>query len=170
MVDEHGKLFTASAARRRACVEEQGPRSFVVRVEGAYAANDGTTYMRYVARLTFRADSPRVDLALTHLNDYLKTEFTDITSRCRSRRPESIRQERCSCVTAGNYRRARAERSRSSRRTKRSASCGPMASRAKARRLGVIRVSTDRGALTVAVRDFWQRWPKGLSCEARALH
>ena len=81
MVDEHGKLFTASARPPESVrIEEQGPRKLVVRVEGAYAANDGTTYMRYVARLTFRADSPRVDLALTHLNDYLKTEFTDITS------------------------------------------------------------------------------------------
>ncbi|MBM3502087.1 MAG: hypothetical protein FJX74_25830, partial [Armatimonadetes bacterium] len=76
-VDEVGKVFT-SAGRPPDSVslEQVGLQKVVVRVEGAYAAAAGETYMRYVARLTFRAGSTRVAVAWTHLNDYLVTEFT----------------------------------------------------------------------------------------------
>ena len=54
LVDEHGKLFTTSARPPESVkIEEQGPRKLVVRVEGTYAAADGQTYMRYIARLIF---------------------------------------------------------------------------------------------------------------------
>ena len=61
-------------------IEEQGPRKIVVRVEGVYTSAQDRPYMRYIARLVFRAGSPRVDVIYTHVNDYLQTEFTDVTS------------------------------------------------------------------------------------------
>ena len=81
MVDEHGRLFTlADREPDDVRIEERGPRKVVVRVAGKYAAADGTPYMEYIIRLTFREDSPRVTVQHTHIDTYLKTEFTDITS------------------------------------------------------------------------------------------
>ncbi|HOM80465.1 MAG TPA: hypothetical protein PLU39_12830 [Armatimonadota bacterium] len=173
LVDERGKLFTASARPPESVrFEEQGPCMLVVRVEGAYAAADGTTYMRYIARLTFRAGSPRVELALTHLNDYLRTEFTDITSLSLPFAPSgSIRQGTLFLRDKAGKLQPREGRTLSLFQED-EAQCLVRADGQQSKggqAPGVIRVSTERGALTVAVRDFWQRWPKGLSCEGNGL-
>ena len=79
-MDEHGKTFTtAGSPGGKMAVEEQGPQKAVLRVECPYAS-EGETYMRCVARAALRAGSPRISVTYTHINDYLKTEFTDITS------------------------------------------------------------------------------------------
>ena len=81
LVDERGRVFTLSGARPKSVTtEEQGPEKVVVAVAGDYADAEGKTYMSYVTRLTFRNGSPRVTVAHTHVNTYVKTEFTDITS------------------------------------------------------------------------------------------
>ena len=79
--DELGRVFTAAnVAPESVTIEEQGPVRVVVRAEGDYADADGNRYMHYVSRLTFRAGSPCVTVAHTHINTYLDTEFTDVTS------------------------------------------------------------------------------------------
>ena len=81
LIDEHGARFAASGAKPdEVAIEERGPQKVVVRIAGRYADANGKTYMSYVTRLTFREGSTRVTAAHTHVNTYLKTEFTDITS------------------------------------------------------------------------------------------
>ena len=81
LIDERGTRFATSGVKpNEVTIEEQGPQKVVVRVAGQYADAAGKTYMSYVTRLTFREGSTRVTAAHTHVNTYLKTEFTDITS------------------------------------------------------------------------------------------
>jgi hypothetical protein len=172
--DEQGQEFTsAGVPPDRVVIEQQGPVKAVVRVEGRYATASGATYLRYIARLTFWAGSPRVGVAWTTVNDYLKTEFTDITSLSL---PLTIADPRQAQVyTAGpdgklqgkqasRFSLFQADDRRGSLRTDSGTTT------AAGRAPGVTRIVTDQGALTVALHDFWQRWPKGLEFDGRQLN
>jgi hypothetical protein len=173
LVDEHGKLFTVAArAPESVRIEEQGPRRVVVRVEGAYAAADGQTYMRYLVRLVFRAGSPRVDVIYTHINDYLETEFTDVTSLTLALAPGgTVRQaamylpDDCVALTA---RQGQAVSLVQLDDKNYSLKIDGQESRG-AQSPGIVHCSTARGGLTAAVRDFWQRWPKALRTDGEEL-
>ncbi|NCO36841.1 MAG: hypothetical protein AUJ92_03045 [Armatimonadetes bacterium CG2_30_59_28] len=169
LVDEKGKVFTSSAQPPDSVkVEEQGSQKVVVRVEGKYAAADGETCMRYVARLTFRAGWPRVTVALTHINDYLKTEFTDITSL--SLPFQSSGQAQPTSVylpgESGSLNAVAGQRLsffQSDERT-----CTVQADDRKStggQAPGVLRCVTSNGVMSAGVQDFWQRWPKGFTAQ-----
>lgn len=85
LTDETGGEHPSSAVPpRRITGLEAGPRHLSFRIEGSY----GTEKIgSYVARIAFAADSARVELELTHLNDNLAAEFTDITSLTAAFRP-----------------------------------------------------------------------------------
>jgi hypothetical protein len=194
LVDEHGKLFTTSGrAPDSVKIEEQGPRKLVVRVEGAYAAADGQTYMRYIARLIFRAGSARVTVALTHVDDYLQTEFTDITSLSLpltlsggsdSPRPllgegQGVREAAShrtsnSCIYLANADGAVAAHEGHSLRLFQTDERGGSLD-VDGRTLpggaspGLVECATPAAAVSAVIHDFWQRWPKGLSTDGRAL-
>lgn len=173
LVDEQGKLFTTSGREPDSVkIEEQGPRKAVVRVEGAYASPDGQTYMRYIARLIFHAGSPYVGVTFTHVNDYLKTEFTDITSLSLPMVPTggiartTLHPSDKDGSLAANEGHVVSlfqmdERTCAIDVDGRKSQDGPAQ--------GVVRCSTSRGAFSAAVHDFWQRWPKGLSADAHEL-
>ena len=169
LVDEHGKQFTLSArAPDSVKIEQQGPQKVVLRVEGPYAAADGQCYMRYIARLVFRAGSPRVTLVFTHIDDYLDTEFTDVTSLTLPLVPAG--GIRSTAIPAGVSKASAADRAalfqadeahcwldRDGRREQ-----GGQAP-------GTVECQTGSGRLSAVVHDFWQRWPKGLSADPREL-
>ncbi len=169
LVDEKGRSFTTAGSP--GVVEENGPQKAVLRVEGPYA-NEGETYMRHVARAIFRAGSSRVTVVYTHINDYLKTEFTDITSLV------------VPIVPAAGIRKASVFLPREDgslvshaglplslfQADELSASLRAGEAEIKAGRSpGLIRCETPRGVVTAVVHEFWQRWPKALSADAGEL-
>jgi len=173
LVDQNGERFTMSNRPPESVrIEEQGPQKVVLRVEGPYAADDGRTYMRYIARLIFRAGSPRVELVFTHVNDYLQTEFTDITSLGIPMKLSGGLQ-RAAVSLAGDDAKRSTHQGRAvavvqldertcSLRADGKTSQGRQAS-------GAASCVGPRGAATVAFHDFWQRWPKALSADAQGL-
>jgi len=172
LTGEAGEAYTsAGCPPDSVTLEQAGPQKVVVRIEGAYADGTRATYMRYIARLTFRAGSARVDVAWTHLNDDLKTEFTDFTSL---RLPLSLTESAKTLVylADGDGKPAAREVAgfslfqqddQQSRLT--TASGVETLGRAP----GVLRCDGGHGTLTVALRDFWQRWPKGLASDGRQV-
>lgn len=81
LLDEHKSAFLSAALPPEDWrVEVKGPSQVVLRVEGPLANEEGETFMRYLARLYFHAQSPVVHVELSLINDYLETEFADITS------------------------------------------------------------------------------------------
>lgn len=169
LIDEKGHLFTlAGRAPESVRIEERGPQKVVVRVAGPYADAAGQCYMRYVARLVFRAGSPCVTVIFTHVNDYLQTEFTDITSLTLAVRPTGgIRTTSVPLdaspappgqrVALFQSDEAHCQRESDGRRTD------------GRRAPGVACCTTAQGAIGCVVHDFWQRWPKGLSADAQEL-
>ena len=164
-VDEHGKVFTsAGLPPDSVAIEEQGPWKVVVRVEGRYAAADGETYMRYIARLTFRANSARVTVAWTHLNDYLQTEFTDFTSLSLPLIPSGgVKQAAVYLADETGKPQARDAKTFSlfQKDDQQSLLTTEAGTTASGRAPGIMRCVGGEGTVTVALHDFWQRWPKG---------
>lgn len=174
LVDERGKAFSSTGAEPDVVkIQEQGPYKVVLRVEGKYASDDGDTYMRYVARLTFRAGSSRVSVAWTHVNDYVQTEFTDFSSL---NLPLTLAGglEGASVYIVGEDDRLRARDGnrfallqQSDQKSLLQAASG---SANWGRAPGIMRCAGGGGPVTLAIHDFWQRWPKGLSCDGRQAH
>lgn len=174
LVDERGKVFTTSAREPESVrIEEQGPQKVVVRVEGAYAAEDGSTYMRYIARLVFRAGSPRVGIVYTHVNDHLETEFTDITSLGTGLLPQGEIQKTAMTLPTIGGAAAPAQEGREVTLVQLDdrnyvLNVDGRESRG-ARAPGAVRCQTSQGAVGAVVHDFWQRWPKRLATGDREL-
>ncbi len=158
LVDEQGKAFFASQQASR-LVEQKGPMKEVIRQEGSFTAADGATYLRYILRLTRRAATPLVEIALTTLNDYLKTEFTDFTSLQLQFVPEGgIRQPRL-FVWQSEGTLAPSPASSLMQWDENTLSTG------QGKGAGVI---AWQGGCAV-LHDFWQRWPKGLAVQDNQL-
>ena len=149
LIDEKGELFTtAMRPPDSVTVEQTGPRKAVVRVAGKYGARDGRPYMDYIVRFTFRERSSRVEVMHTHIDTYLETEFTDITSLSMPFEAEggphlSVFQADDQHVTIRT-----AEGTEHGERHSGATTFG-----AAGRRVGV------------AVHEWWQRWPKGFEAD-----
>jgi len=171
LVDEAGKaLGSAGKPPESARIELAGPERTVIRVTGAYAAADGTTAMRYLARLTFFAGSPRIDVAITHTNDSLQNEFTDLTSLALTLRPAG--GVKAAAVLPGEPGTAPAE-GLPLRLYQRDDTGGTLAAGGKevavGRTPGLVRCGSGTHAFTAVIQDFWQRWPKAISADADGL-
>jgi hypothetical protein len=176
--DEHGALFSQSATPPRCiAIEEIGPQKVVIRAEGDYGNDAGLTYMSYITRLVFRAGSPRVTVAHTHLNTFVKTEFTDITSLVMPlalsgdiKRAGAFTREKDGTLRGlpddvSGFRVAQwNDKEFTLGRREGDGFAGQYP--------GVVRFETDDGAATVAVHEFWQRWPKAFDAdrESFAIH
>ena len=152
LVDEHRTRFTGVFSAP-GVVEKPGPREEVVRHEGRYVAEDGSTYMRFTARFTRRAGSPLVQVALTHVNDYLETEFTDFRSLSLSVRPNGDVRQVSTYLEGPEGALAEGPAEGIAQLDDTRLASGP------GRGAGVI--TWDGGG--AVVHDFWQRWPKGVS-------
>jgi len=160
IVDENGKRYTMAGGKPDSVkIEVNGPQKAVIRAEGPYTAADGSTYQRWIARLTFRAGSPLVEVALTQVNDYTKTEFTDLTSldlgltiggglKNGAVYGEGLKPLPAKSLLQLDDQRLQAD-----------------ASVSTAKAPGVI--TWDGGS--AVVHDFWQRWPKSLSMDDQGL-
>lgn len=160
LTDERGKQYTMAGGKPdRVVVEQTGPQKVVLRAEGPYTAADGTTYLRWIARMTFRAGSPLVDVAVTTLNDYLKTEFTDFTSLRLALTPTEGAKQVTAYLEDGA-------------RGLKAAPAGNLRQWDE----NTLDTGAGKGAGVVCwqgggavVHDFWQRWPKGFTFTGNEL-
>ena len=170
LLDEQERPFNLSGvAPESLVIEERGPQKLTVRVEGNYADAGGATYMRYSARLTFRAGSPCVTLALTHVDDDLRNEFSDITALTLPLVPTGGVKQATIFLRAEDgalkaYEGPALSLFQSDEKS--SALRVGEATVAGQRAPGLVRCRGSAGALTVVAHEFWQRWPKGLAATA----
>jgi hypothetical protein len=179
LIDEHGRLFTTSARPPESVrVEEVGSEKVVIRVEGKYGADNGDEYMRYVTRLTFRVGSTRVGIAHTHVNDFLETEFTDITSLYMP--IETVGMIEDAQVFTGQQGGGLQPHSDSGEGLHLFQSdekttlvnekvVSQLPAWVSGMSPGVVRVAGAQGVITAVVHDFQERWPKGLAANGNRL-
>jgi len=155
IVDENGKIFTASAvAPTRFAVEENGPVRLVFRVDGKFS--DGKNAIAdYVARIGFNANSSKVDFAISYYNTNLKTEFTDLDSYSFSFVPQSVP----TALTMGGNSGKRIFQHNDQRLDV----DGKITEGKNVRLAGGGEVTTAGGKLSFAIKDLWMRYPKAVN-------
>ena len=75
-----GRRFTSAAGEATLRIEEEGPLTACVRIEGPLSNEKGEQYFRHITRLRFYAGSAKVDVACTLVDDVLEHEFADFRS------------------------------------------------------------------------------------------
>ena len=165
LTDDKGTRFTtAGVPPSSVTVEEWGPLQVVVRVAGDYADAEGTRYMSYITRLTFRQGSSRVGIAHTSINSYTATEFTEIQSlgfRLQGTAPFT----KLGAELAGKERWAS-----STALTQWTADIfAPATPSLVADRLTGAFTVEGKQSVGFALRDCWQRWPKSFRVAGGAL-
>ncbi|NLF16356.1 MAG: hypothetical protein GX595_03750 [Lentisphaerae bacterium] len=172
LLDDKGTAFTsAGTPPRRLTVEMNGPSVAIVKVEGDYADASGHPTMSYIARLTFRAGSSRVDLAWTHVNTCTQTEFTDITSLALAGVvPAASNGDVFAPGAAAGAIEAIPSPVRLLQTDERTCTAnGASAGGPSGRAPGVARMRNPAGGVALVLHEFWEHWPKALALEGDSL-
>lgn len=165
-----GRVFRmAEVAPESVTVEELGPVRLAVRVSGRYAA-EGETWMAYSVRLIFRAGSTVVEVEHTFIDDDITQEFVDVRSLempwvlpVPATRAQAVLPEGAALpVEAQKLSIFQRDDAESQWQIDNDV-------RLSGRSEGALRVAHGSGATGLAVKDFWQRWPKQLAVEGESL-
>lgn len=184
LTDQHGTPYTtADNAPKSISVEENTQQRVTLRIAGDYAAADGERLMSYVTRLSFHANSSRIDIAHTHINSEISHEFTDIQSLEFGLKANQALQGSSLLVYQGDGQGiGTADEGVEQREGKESAlfqytdkmsslsldtSSPSQIQKSDRRNPGGLLIKLPDGGINVAITDFWQRWPKGIRANAK---
>ncbi|MFC1712380.1 hypothetical protein ACFL6S_01860 [Candidatus Poribacteria bacterium] len=170
LTDPEGNMFRANNSNADVQVEQAGPLRACVRIEGTHTGSQGTMF-RYIARIHAFRGQPYVRVFYTFINDWPDELMAQIKSLSLNM-TLSGDGEKPLLYTLGT------EDSESEKISgAKSASLFQIddrsyqinGSEAGKRAPGWIDVSSADFGVTVAVRDFWQNYPKALSAKDRTL-
>ena len=172
ITDADGTSFTAASAAENIEVEEAGPVRVVVKTTGHHRTEDGGEYFHYVNRFVFYAGSPLVRLYTTWGHDWGGSEFARFTEFSLAV-PLRTADGWHYTLGVGNGDTASGESGLALRQLRDDsfelARDGSSTAQQDGRADGWIDASNDDWGLTVAVRDFWQLYPKGLRATPKGL-
>jgi len=169
LVDAAGRSYTSLGAAEVMQVEESGPERAVVLLRGHHTGRDGARLFAWEARLVAAAGQRALRLFYTFGNDVTAADFTSLQSlglslplaggatryELGAEPPLAGPAEQAPSLFQDfdNHYRLTARDSRHEGR----------------RAPGWLRLSGRNGTMTVAVRDFWQLYPKGIAADARGI-
>jgi hypothetical protein len=183
LVGDSGRTFTTLGPAEEFTIEERGPERACVLVKGHHRAADGAKLFAYEARIMAYAGQNFLRLFYTFGNDELKSEFTSVRElrlefplqggaarfamggeampilKDRSARPPVYAQQGRATEAPllfqdsdAHYRFASGAANVEGKRA-----------------AGSVRVTGPGGAMTVALRDFWQLYPKALAVDEQGI-
>lgn len=164
LIGEDGTAYRLANAKPDLRMEKRGPLATTVRLEAPYVSAGGAEYQRAIVRLTFIAGSASVQVAATHVDDWLETEFTDFRSltmpiELASAAANAAFTETDAAVVVGPA-------ARIMQKHDQLASVGGD-EREGLRLSGAMScTAADGSGVTVALTDFWREYPKALSATA----
>ncbi|HOM82296.1 MAG TPA: hypothetical protein PLZ94_10975 [Armatimonadota bacterium] len=165
IIDEKGTIYSSALAPPdQVLIEEQGPVRAVVFVRGKLVNRNGEGFMRYLCRMHFHAGRPAVQVAFTLENDVMEPEMTRFQG-LRARVPAQLAGWRVACGTEDGSIPLRFGSRLLQDRDDRFTADGREGRRAA----GWILASGAESALAIAVRDFWQLYPKAIGADERGI-
>lgn len=177
--DEQGKQHSTRNLKPESVrIESTGPQKATIRIQGNYADQEGSPLFTYIARLSFFADSPLIDLEWTTINTALANEFTDVTSLELKLNikdatdltvAKNTKDNAFDLATAQLQGHPLLKAAQWDDQTA-EASTQFWPSLPKGTRLvGVCQVTAKDSKVGIAVQDFWQRWPKEFALDNDGL-
>ena len=161
LIDADGTLFTSAfEAPEEIVVEQAGPLRATLRIRGRMVNEDGEAHMRYLCRLHFHAGSPAVRTVFTLENDVIEPRMNRIES-LQVRVPADLDGAAFSLGGDGET----LEVASGDRLLQDEDFRFAVGDHEGERADGWLLARGDDGALAVAVRDFWELYPKGLSAD-----
>jgi hypothetical protein len=165
LVDGQGKVFSsARAAPETVLLEEEGPVRATVCVKGRLVGEDGAAFMRYICRLHYYTGQPYVRTVFTLENDVVDPNMSLLRS-LRLRVPAELLDARVSCGLDGRT----VEAQVGDRLLQDDDNHVRLADRDGTHADGWLMARGGAGSVAVAVRDLWQRYPKGFRTDAEGV-
>lgn len=164
------RKFTSTAGESNLRIEEEGPLTACVRIEGPLTNEKGENYFRHITRLRFYAGSAKIEVACTLVDDMLDHEFADFRSielpldlgqTAQSAR-FALEDTAKTATLAGNAARLFQRDDQSYALTGSSTANGKRAP-------GRLALDMSGQGLGAAVEDFWQNYPCALRAEQGKL-
>ena len=166
LTDDAGRSFTTLGPPAEIVVEERGPQRACVLVKGRHVAADGATLFAYETRIMAYAGQKSVRLFYTFGNDELKNAFTSV----RELRLEFPLPRGAARFAMGDAAWQQGDAARLFQDSDDHYSVISDSAKTDGRRAaGWVRASGPSGAMTVAVRDFWQLYPKALAADQKGI-
>ncbi len=165
LTDPDGTRFTSLGAPDDLSVTREGPLHVVITARGPHRSASGGTLFRYEIRMHFYAGLPMVRVLHTFENDRTDDLFTTVRSL-------DLRIPMAGGVSAGAIAVEDGEQPLADGQLLQRDDTGYViegaATDSGERAPGAMRVSGAAGAAAIAVRNFWQLWPKSLAIDDRA--
>jgi len=171
VIDGNGRAWGLGRPERSEW-EETGPVRTVLRVEGHFAADNGEKGLAYRLRYFFTAGSPLVQVQLTLIHDVDGSEFQRIRSlafRIPIAGEEPLRGQLPGGEPVDVTEPGRHELWQLDANRLRTITNG-QTSEKSARSPGWAVVQRGGQEIALAVRDFWQTWPKSIALKPDGLH
>ena len=166
ITDSSGKKYRLGPPESVA-IESTGPMRASVRLEGKHVSDEGAL-LRYVVRLHAYRDKPYVRCYYTFINDHqesLMTSINKIELHVAGQRKPNSNPATAWRVLAGDARLEKLTHLFQSDERHYECNGKPAGERA----LGWAVVVQDEASVVVALREFWQNWPKSLSFDEDSL-
>ena len=170
LVSGDGTSYRTGGAPCTVEVEERGPLRSVIKVTGRHRAADGSALFRYVTRIHAYAGHDFVRILHTWENDRVAQNFTTVRSLM-LRTPLRLPAAATTLLGAeGEVYRSDGEPTLEQLdvdgyTVAEGSAVRPSGGRAQ----GTVDLSDGRRGLTVAVREFWENYPKSLGVEGTSL-
>ena len=148
---------------------ERGPVRFVAVVKGAFVHAEAGKLFRYRARYALHANDDVLHLTFTLGNDDTKQTLVNLQS-ADLRLPIQTTGPVEGSVEGSPFARIEKKAELSLLQDRDDHYSAAAAEVKGEHALGLAAVKSGRAAITVAVRDFWQRYPKGLAVKKDGLH
>ena len=169
LVSGDGTSYHSRGAPYTVEVEECGPLRSVIKVTGQHRAVDGSRLFCYVTRINAYAGKDFVRVLHTWENDHVADNFTTVRSLM-LRTPLRLDGATTTlCGSQGEVYRSAAEPTLEQLDVDGyTVTEGSAVRRCAGRAQGTVDLSDANRGLTVAVREFWQNYPKSLGIEGRS--
>ena len=177
LADEKMNLFcSAGTAPRKIQIEEAGPEQIVLAVTGEYVSSENNTpatLMSYETKLIFTNNSPLIEISIRTIDSHLKTEFCDISGISTTFQPATeitaLKAALLSKIPTEINHPVIIGSSRSFFQMNDEALSIDGRKSTDEKLTGLFVADTFKKPICFTIRDYWQRWPKTVSANEKAM-
>jgi len=165
ITDQNGKSYTSDFKPDEISIEENGAQRAVILMRGALANTDKSTFFRYEARWYFANHSPLARVRVTLINDQVKSTFSEVQNAALQFKLPAASGK----VTLADLGTSAAPVSVLQTYDNKFEAQTPQGAKSGERFPGWMEWKNNTQEISLAVRNFWQLYPKALRVNDNTL-